>query len=102
MEPALVAGSLDSMKAKANGHMTECPRCSGTGLIPAWKRMAPLRRAAGLQAKTVARIMGVSQAFLCDLEYGRRSWTAELGDAYMAALESRQQQTTNSPHSGAD
>jgi len=80
----------DSMKAKAaNGDMTECPRCAGTGLVPAWKKMAPLRKAAGLSARTVAQAMRISPSFLCDLEYGRRSWTAQLGASYLAALAAK-------------
>lgn len=46
------------------------------------------REAKGLKANWVAHKIGVSSAYLCDLEHGRRRWTERLLKAFRAIVES--------------
>lgn len=71
-----------------NGDMP-CPRCNGKGRIPDPRvfGMAArvLRKSAGLSLREVARRMGFSAPYVCDLEYGRRQWTNCLMNNYKKA-----------------
>lgn len=67
-----------------------CQRCNGTGFEPdrvaLGKSMRKLREAAGKQQNEVARAMGISPAYLSDMELGRRDWSADTINAFRKAL----------------
>lgn len=44
------------------------------------------RVAAGLALREVARRMGVSATFVCDLEKGRRNWNEKVLESYRDAI----------------
>ena len=46
-----------------------------------------LRKRRGLSLRAVAREMGVSAPFLCDVERGFRRFSPEMADRYAAALK---------------
>jgi transcriptional regulator with XRE-family HTH domain len=64
-----------------------CHCCNGTGLAPdeaaIGKSMVRRRKAAGLTQKDVAKKLGISVAFLCQLENGQRHWTSETKKDYV-------------------
>lgn len=47
------------------------------------------REKVGLSQKEVAYAIGLSPAYLCDLELGRRSWTAGRVAKYLAAIRGK-------------
>lgn len=44
------------------------------------------RLKAGISLREMARRLGLSAPYLCDLEYGRRTWTQERVDDYLGKL----------------
>lgn len=67
-----------------------CSRCGGTGVeiddqATGSKLRADRQRLAGLTLREVARRMGLSAAYLSDLELGRRRWNAGLIERYREA-----------------
>lgn len=68
----------------------QCPQCGGSGKVcdPAQigARMREHREAHKLSAREVARRMGFSAMYVCDLEHGRRGWSADLIEKYQEAL----------------
>jgi len=56
-----------------------CPYCRGTGQIPddraVGAEMRRLRERSGKSLRAVAGRLGVSAAYLSDLEQGRRRWS---------------------------
>lgn len=44
------------------------------------------RRRAGISLRNVARNMGVSAAYVCDLEHGRRNWSQKLRASFLEAI----------------
>jgi DNA-binding XRE family transcriptional regulator len=62
-----------------------CSRCDGHGFLPS-AGMRRCRQRAGLQQGEVAGLMGISRAYLSDLERGRRDWDWRLVKKYAAAL----------------
>lgn len=66
--------------------LVPCPKCGGKGQLrradPAWLRAQRLRHKVGLRA--FAKRLGVSAAYLCDVEYGRRGCPKALLDGYLA------------------
>ena len=69
-----------------------CPECGGGGTVadPAaiGARMRELREKARLTGREVARRLGLSAMYVCDLEHGRRGWNAERMTNYLNALRS--------------
>ena len=49
-------------------------------------KMSFLRRAAGMTMREMARRIGVSAGYLCDLEHGRRHWGKERLKGYATEL----------------
>lgn len=72
-----------------------CPQCGGRGKVcdPAQigLRLKREREAAGITGREMARRMGYSAMYVCDLEHGRRDWKAKLIDAYLRALPANDQ-----------
>ena len=68
----------------------DCPRCGGTGEIEdpreQGKRLRDLRVRLGRTLTEVAAAMGLSKAYVSDLELGRRTWRAELELHYITIL----------------
>jgi len=71
--------------------MKVCPKCGGTGTIQDDKilgaQLKKKREKAGLPLREVARQMGLSASYICDLEHGRRSWSADLKKRYHGAVD---------------
>ncbi len=67
-----------------------CDVCGGTGRVPDQTTLGKqLRRRRELKHVTLrahAIRMGISAAYLCDLEHGRRVWKRPLLDSYKSAL----------------
>lgn len=67
-----------------------CQRCNGTGFEPdpaaIGKSMRKLREISGKQQKEVAKAMGISAAYLSDMELGRRDWSADTIAKFKKAL----------------
>lgn len=66
-----------------------CPRCNGSGLVAQGSSLRRLREDAGLTLREVARRMGYSAAYVCDIEHGRRGVTGKLASQYKSALKAR-------------
>jgi DNA-binding XRE family transcriptional regulator len=68
-----------------------CPRCGGTGKVlddgAVGAAMRKAREKAGLTGREVARRLGLSAAYVSDLELGRRGWDAARQERYLAALK---------------
>lgn len=60
----------------------QCSRCNGTGRVPKPGTVKKLREKAGIGLRDMARLVGVSPAFLCDVEHGRRTLSPELRRKY--------------------
>jgi len=65
----------------------KCPRCGGTGIKIDPSETLRLRISAKVTQKLCAARMGISQAYLCDLEYGNRDWDAELYEKFKKAIK---------------
>jgi predicted transcriptional regulator len=69
-----------------------CPKCNGTGKIQddvlVGKALRKERTEMGLHLREVARRMGLSAAYVSDLEKGRRIWRGELIARYRKAVNS--------------
>lgn len=61
------------------------------------------RKAAGFSLRAVARKIGVSAPYICDLENGHRSWKAVMLARYRMAVDelkiARIRAASNNPHS---
>jgi transcriptional regulator with XRE-family HTH domain len=70
-----------------------CPRCGGSGTVLDDKKMGAFMRSirikSGLSGRELARRMGVSAAYLSDLELGRRGWNEERRAKYRKATEAK-------------
>lgn len=68
-----------------------CPQCGGSGKVMDDKKvgafMREIRKKAGVSSRAVARQLGLSAAYVCDLELGRRGWNAEKRRQYRDAVE---------------
>jgi predicted transcriptional regulator len=62
----------------------KCPQCKGTGKCkvadPA--RLRSKRESAGLSARDMAKRLGFSAPYICDIELGRRGCTPKVLEAY--------------------
>jgi predicted transcriptional regulator len=80
--PAVIKGRIKRMEVmfriQANAY-----RCAQEDIGSAARAA---RARVGLSLREVARRMGVSAPFLCDLEYGRRNWSSKHAEAWAAAL----------------
>jgi predicted transcriptional regulator len=67
-----------------------CPQCGGRGKVcdPAQigARLKREREKGGVTGREMARRMGYSAMYLCDLEHGRREWKSKLIASYLDAL----------------
>ncbi len=65
-----------------------CPRCGGSGVVADDREIGKaLKTERGkLSLREVSRRMGVSAAYVCDLEHGKRAWNALRIQAYRKAL----------------
>lgn len=68
----------------------KCGACGGTGRVAdpraVGAELRQLRVAAGLTLRAVARELGLSAPYICDLEHGRRRWSPELKQRYLRAV----------------
>lgn len=59
----------------------KCKRCGGTGIEPDQPKIASdmreKRLALGLTLATLSQHLGISAAFLSDMEHGKRAWSPE-------------------------
>ncbi len=69
-----------------------CHCCGGNGKefdhVSVGEEMKRRRKATGKSQSEVAKIMGVSDPYICDLELGRRNWRQELIDGFLEAIDS--------------
>lgn len=69
----------------------ECRCCAGTGEVPdhaaLGAEMREVRLRTALSQREVARRMGISAPYLCDLENGARNWRDELIESFRKACE---------------
>lgn len=67
-----------------------CPQCGGRGKVyeqaQIGARLKHERELSGITGSEIARRMGYSPMYLCDLEHGRRDWKVNLIEAYLDAL----------------
>jgi hypothetical protein len=75
-----------------------CPECGGRGKVcdpvQVGARMKRERETAEVTGRELARRMGYSAMYLCDLEHGRRGWNAKLLAAYLDALRPANEKLT--------
>ena len=68
----------------------KCHRCGGSGEEPDWrplgKRARKERLRLGVSLRGMARLLKVTPTYLCDLEYGRRSWQGPKARRYLKLL----------------
>jgi hypothetical protein len=65
-----------------------CRRCGSVVEVPDGASLRAVRQAAGLGLRAFAETVGVSAAYVCDVELNRRRVTPRMEDAY-AALSRR-------------
>jgi hypothetical protein len=61
-----------------------CPTCGTPHAIIDGAWLAAERHRAGLTIRAVAEVVGVSVAYLCDIEHNRRNCPAHVREAYEA------------------
>lgn len=64
-----------------------CEKCGGTGIRFDFEALKLKRLRKGKSQIFVAKRMGVTTAYLCDLEHGRRDWNADLVSLFNFALK---------------
>ncbi len=67
--------------------MITCDKCGGKGKVLSADESRALRLAKGVTLQILANAMGVSKAYLCDLETGHRLWNGGLEARLKAALK---------------
>lgn len=65
----------------------KCKRCNGTGEEARPSHLQAMRIDSGLSQKQMAKKMAISASFMCDLENGKRTWTAKLLTRFNKALD---------------
>jgi predicted transcriptional regulator len=73
---------------------TDCRACGGTGReishIETGKKMRQLRTDADISLREVARRLGISGAYLSDMEQGKRNWTNAKVEMFLGAVKGKQ------------
>ena len=64
-----------------------CPHCGGDGVVMRGGALREMRKKARRGLRETARLMGISAAYLCDLENARREFRPELVDKYRKAIK---------------
>lgn len=71
--------------------MRVCEKCGGIGKVQDDKllglSLGGKRESMGATLRSLAKIMGYSASYICDLEHGRRRWSAGLEKKYHWALD---------------
>ena len=71
-----------------------CQRCGDSGQIEddhdIGAKMRSLREENGVTAREMARRLGLSAAYICDLELGRRRWNPSMEISYETLLYASQ------------
>lgn len=74
---------------RTNGYL-KCPKCYGSGRIKdpvaQGQMMRAMRKATGKGLRETAALMGVSAAYVSDLELGRRAWNESITKRYKEAV----------------
>lgn len=69
----------------------KCHHCNGTGYEPDYKFLGKFvrkeRLKLGISLRKMARQLRVTPTYLCDLEYGRRSWSGPKAQRYLRKLK---------------
>ncbi len=69
----------------------ECRRCGGTGNEPdaqaIGEELRLMRQGAGVSQREMARLMGISPSYLCDLEQGLRRWDPVMQAQFMELVK---------------
>lgn len=69
----------------------KCKHCDGTGVeqdsVAIGKAMREAREKAGQSCRETARRMGISAAYISDLELGRRHWGSKQLEAFRIAIK---------------
>lgn len=69
----------------------KCKHCDGTGLeqdsVAIGKTMREAREKSGQSGRETAKRMGISAAYLSDLELGRRHWGTKQLEAFRIAIK---------------
>jgi predicted transcriptional regulator len=74
-------------KAVANGAPPGCEFCRHeVNHAALGHKLREEREAMGMSQAEVARVMKVVPTFVCDLEHGKRNWTARMVQRYLAAV----------------
>jgi hypothetical protein len=81
----------DTVRTMTTTPLRECDKCEGTGWTPparvTGREMRALRQSRGVSGATVGKAMGVSRAYVSQLELGDSPWTNELMARYLIALD---------------
>jgi transcriptional regulator with XRE-family HTH domain len=64
----------------------QCPKCGGKGTIVTGHEMRKLRTECEYTMSYIASRMGISQAYLSDLERDRREWNHSLYLRFLHAI----------------
>jgi hypothetical protein len=88
LTPALAKPRLVAMRATPQVTKIPCRHCDGLGyrlaFNPAWARQA--RKKAGLTLQDVAEAMGITAAYLSDMELGKKPFTQQMEDKFLLAV----------------
>jgi predicted transcriptional regulator len=70
--------------------MISCKCCGGSGHDIDNRETGDVlkkaRKTSRITQKAMAKALGISAAYLCDLEHGRRHWSSEMVHAFKAQL----------------
>lgn len=64
-----------------------CDWCGGYGVIPAIESLVEIRISCGISQQEIAKRMGISNAYLCDIEKGRRKINHSRCEQYLDACK---------------
>lgn len=71
--------------------VTKCSRCAGSGKEPDWEAvgasMRALRKSKSLGLRELGRELGISEAYLSDMELGKRGWKSPTASKVRSYLE---------------
>jgi transcriptional regulator with XRE-family HTH domain len=65
---------------------TICEKCGGSGRMPIPSSLRKDRIKSGKSLRHVADLMGISAAYLSDLELGRRGWSSGILKDFREAI----------------